>query len=315
MRKNCINEINNKYGALTVLELTKDKNNRTAWRCRCNCGNEKIVRGTDLRAGKITTCGQSGCIEKIKRNGNFKDLTGQRFGRLIVLEIDNQTSNKKLSWKCQCDCGNIVSVIGENLTLGATHSCGCLRKELAHENGKKDISNQRFGKLIALYPTIQNQYGTYLWKCQCDCGTLKEISINDLTSGNTSSCGCLASSSYELKISQFLTQENIIYKQEYSFNDLKSKNNRKLRFDFAIFDQLNNLTGLIEFHGAQHYQSVEYFGGEKAFLERQERDKQKENYCHKNNIPLLILNQTDKKDFQIKILNFIRKGEHFNGKI
>lgn len=181
MRKNCIDETGNKYGALTVLEYTKDKNNRGAWRCRCNCGNEKIVRGPDLRSGRITTCGQSGCIEKIKRNGNFKDLTGQIFGRLTVLEINQTTSTKRLSWLCRCNCGNIVSITGENLTSGQTKSCGCLRKELAHENGRKDITNQRFGKLVALYSTKQNSHGVYLWMCQCDCGKQKQVTINELT--------------------------------------------------------------------------------------------------------------------------------------
>ena len=52
-----INELGNKYGALTVIEVTKDKNEWTAWLCICDCGNQKIVRGSDLRKGKITSCG------------------------------------------------------------------------------------------------------------------------------------------------------------------------------------------------------------------------------------------------------------------
>ena len=60
MSQKLINEIGNKYGLLTVLEKTKDKDNRTAWLCQCECGNTKIVRGPDLRKGKITTCGY-GC--------------------------------------------------------------------------------------------------------------------------------------------------------------------------------------------------------------------------------------------------------------
>lgn len=52
-----INELGNKYGALTVIEIAKDKNGRTAWLCVCDCGNKKIVRGPDLRKGRITSCG------------------------------------------------------------------------------------------------------------------------------------------------------------------------------------------------------------------------------------------------------------------
>ena len=149
--------------------------------------------------------------------------------------------------------------------------------------------------------------------CQCDCGNIKEICINDLTSGNVSSCGCLKESSYELRISQFLDIKNIKYKQEYSFENLKSEKNKKLRFDFALFNQKQELIGLIEYHGEQHYLPIDFFGGEEAFTRRQLLDKQKENYCNQNNIPLLILNKNNKKNYQEQILNFI--GESFNGKI
>lgn len=49
MPSKLIDETGNVYGALTVISLTKDKNGRTAWLCKCKCGNEKIVRGSDLR--------------------------------------------------------------------------------------------------------------------------------------------------------------------------------------------------------------------------------------------------------------------------
>lgn len=57
MGQKLIDETGHRYGALTVIEVTKDKNNRTAWRCICDCGNYTIVRGPDLRKGNITSCG------------------------------------------------------------------------------------------------------------------------------------------------------------------------------------------------------------------------------------------------------------------
>ena len=67
------------------------------------------------------------------------DLTGQKFGKLTVLEIDKEetlrrrttSSNKKLYWKCKCDCGNIITTVGTSLRNGSTKSCGCLQKEIA----------------------------------------------------------------------------------------------------------------------------------------------------------------------------------------
>ena len=54
---------------------------------------------------------------------------------------------------------------------------------------KIDITNQRFGKLIALRPAPSRNKKTY-WLCQCDCGQQKEIQTCHLVSGDTQSCGC-----------------------------------------------------------------------------------------------------------------------------
>ena len=52
--------------------------------------------------------------------GKIKDLTGQRFGKLTVLEITEERRNRQVVWKCQCDCGNIVYVVGGSLRNGHT---------------------------------------------------------------------------------------------------------------------------------------------------------------------------------------------------
>jgi hypothetical protein len=59
------------------------------------------------------------------------DLTGKRFGRLLVLEKTNKRSlSRNITWKCQCDCGNITEVLSNKLIKGHTQSCGCLRKKV-----------------------------------------------------------------------------------------------------------------------------------------------------------------------------------------
>lgn len=59
----------------------------------------------------------------------FIDLTGQRFGRLLVLGFDKKDRFRQFMWLCKCDCGNVVSVRGYSLRSGNTQSCGCLQKE------------------------------------------------------------------------------------------------------------------------------------------------------------------------------------------
>lgn len=56
------------------------------------------------------------------------DLTGQRFGRLTVIGIDDK-STKKTYWICQCDCGTVKSVRADILKAGLTVSCGCKKRE------------------------------------------------------------------------------------------------------------------------------------------------------------------------------------------
>lgn len=61
------------------------------------------------------------------------DLTGQRFGRLTVIGIDER-GTRKTYYNCQCDCGLVKSVRADSLTAGTIRSCGCLKKEQDAEN-------------------------------------------------------------------------------------------------------------------------------------------------------------------------------------
>ena len=66
----------------------------------------------------------------MKHGSGFKNLKGEKFGRLTVLDIDEEKSKPKIIyWKCRCDCGNIKSILRSQLTSGKTQSCGCLQKE------------------------------------------------------------------------------------------------------------------------------------------------------------------------------------------
>lgn len=112
----------NKYGKLLVLSRVGDKG--SVWRCRCECGRETTVLGSNLRLGKSGSCGH--CANSI-------DLTGQRFGKLTVLERIPQENRKPTKYLCQCDCGNKKVIIGTSLTGGYTRSCGCYSRELTKE--------------------------------------------------------------------------------------------------------------------------------------------------------------------------------------
>jgi hypothetical protein len=119
------------------------------------------------------------------------DLTGQRFGRLVVIE--RAKSGRHTRWICKCDCGKSTQVYAHDLRRGdtrATRSCGCLQRELTRKRVTKDVTGQKFGRLTALHPTGKNSHGDVIWRLRCDCGNEIEHSINSLGI-KTRSCGCL----------------------------------------------------------------------------------------------------------------------------
>ena len=64
----------------------------------------------------------------------YIDLTGNRFGRLTVLETTGLVGTARI-WKCLCDCGNAKEVRRVNLVSGHVQSCGCLKKERERARG------------------------------------------------------------------------------------------------------------------------------------------------------------------------------------
>ena len=120
-----------RFGRLTAIRPTEQRQGTSViWECKCDCGNIAYVSSRKLTLGHTQSCG---CLQKEKAADIAKkrivDLTGQRFGRLLVVRATDLRSNNKVVWECKCDCGNTVNVIGTLLRNGKTASCGCLRKE------------------------------------------------------------------------------------------------------------------------------------------------------------------------------------------
>ena len=283
-----------KFGKLTVLEKTKERRNRqVVWRCSCECGKETLVVGSSLRSGHTKSCGCGNYDSK-----NFQDLTNQIFGKLIVIEQSGKDNYRHILWKCKCECGNIRIALGTELRQGKITACQeCTKKTMDRNSGDNyiyentkyynDIINHKFGLLTPLEPTQKRDInGRVIWKCKCDCGNIIYLPTIAFKSGNTSSCGCLNQSKGEVKIKELLENNNIDFKAQYSNPKLLSPKNSKLKIDFAILH--NDIPYLfIEFDGRQHYESVEYWGGEDYLKYLQQCDKIKNNYAKQNNIKMI----------------------------
>ena len=230
------------------------------------------------------------------------DLTGQRFGRLTVLEKDAPSKTGHARWICRCDCGNQKSIASAKLRSGNTKSCGCLRSEMLLNN----LTGKRFGKLVAIERDDpikhkeNNQSRAAFWICKCDCGNTTIVSSGCLLSGDTQSCGCLKSKGEEL-ISSILNEHDIEYKQQFTFPKLVGEGNKPLRFDFAVFDQ-GKLQCLIEFQGEQHYQPHIY-DSEDKFQTRLRYDQLKRNFCQQEGIRLIEIPYWDRSKITWEYLN------------
>lgn len=121
------NYIGRKFGRLTVIDKGHtDKCGHIYWLCKCECGNIKEISGTNLKEGKIQSCG---CLHReITSTLNFIDLVGQKFGKLTVIKRTNNIGTN-VAWLCQCDCGNTTIVQSNNLRSGHTISCGCIKSK------------------------------------------------------------------------------------------------------------------------------------------------------------------------------------------
>lgn len=66
----------------------------------------------------------------------FNDLTGQQFGRLVVISSAGSNKHKCFLWNCVCECGNESIVLGSNLRSGKTKSCGCYQRETIGQSSR-----------------------------------------------------------------------------------------------------------------------------------------------------------------------------------
>ena len=295
-----------KYGHLTVTKMIYNYNGtkRTKCLCDCDCGTKNHLTSPDSlrRATSNTSCGCQKRNYIIKSCG--RDINGQKFGRLTVLETIWNEEFPKV--KCQCDCGNIVILNKNYVQSGHTQSCGCLQKEMASLTNTKDWTGivSDYG-VEFISQSRKNKLGQWLWNCKCPlCNKIFEILPANIMDGSTTSCGCKIQSKGERYIQYILENNNIKYIPQYSFDDCKYK--YKLKFDFALLDDKGEVFYLIEYDGKQHFEPIEFYGGEKHFEETKIRDSIKNQYCFENKIKLLRLKyDLSNEEIKEKIVNII----------
>jgi hypothetical protein len=112
-----------KLGKLTVIEDTgkRSEHGKIIWRCKCDCGNEVLRRGSTLSEGDKLSCG---CVTA------YADFRNRRFGKLLVIREGDKIRASR-AWVCKCDCGKEITVKSGSLKIGHTKSCGCIKRDAA----------------------------------------------------------------------------------------------------------------------------------------------------------------------------------------
>ena len=224
----------------------------------------------------------------------WEKFTIEQIKEIIYQSNSNKEVAEKLgySWKGAAAGGAAVVLKGMYEELGITPT-------FTLEN---NLIGQRFGFLTVIdyisAPKTGGKHPSVV--CKCKCGKTKTIRLQHLrgtTSGdgnwfNVISCGCAHASAGEVRIEALLYEHKLNFKTQYQIKDFSNT----ASFDFVIFNKNNEIEYLIEYDGAQHYNPINYFGGEEQFQKQQIRDNNKNQYCLSHNLKLIRIPWTDFKE-------------------
>lgn len=156
------------------------------------------------------------------------------------------------------------------------------------QNKINDLSGQQFGNLIVIKRIGTNKGSHSVYECRCSCGNTENITDIELKRAGKFVCSKCADtlSQGEKFIKNILEEHKVNYAQQYVFSDLIG-DDKSLRFDFALLTPQKKPYVLIEFQGRQHYEPIDYFGGQEKFEKQKRYDEKKRDYCKKNHLTLI----------------------------
>lgn len=176
---------------------------------------------------------------------NFIDLTGKRFGRLTVIcrdeDIVRKNGKTRPTWRCKCDCGNVVTILGESLRRGLSSSCGCFRRdELSNRKTHGGTDSRMYRVWCAIKARCLNK-NTVAYK---DYGARGITICDDWKSSYESFRDWALCNGYQEKLSIDRIDNNQGYSPENCrWVDAKAQaNNRRSNRIYEIDGETHNLT-------------------------------------------------------------------------
>lgn len=221
---------------------------------------------------------------------------GSKIGPHKIEMLKRDEDNSQKGWficPYHNDKEHIFNAWISGILSGNQYHCGCLHKKEYFPNDrvgpdgllfyKRDESNKRKAWFVCPYHKEQVLFNAY---------------ISNILNHNSWHCGCQdVNSKGEKKIREILTNLNINFQQEKTFDNLFDV--KKLRFDFYLPDY----NCCIEYDGRQHYNVNSTWSKEKSDYEIiQLHDKMKDDYCLKNNIKLIRVSYFEYKNLNEKYI-------------
>lgn len=278
-----------RVGTFTVRHSTTERDNReVVWSCVCDCGREKLIRGSYLRRHVGLSCdvcgGYPSAMAAQERKRREVEMIGRRYGRWVIVAA----GDKPGWWSCVCDCGTKRDVAEQSLFRGKSTSCGCSRKDVAYSFD--DLSGRVFGELSVIEREADRFYPdggrAQMYRCVCSCGNESHVARSMLVSGQTRSCGCVRMSHMEHDVMVWLDEHHVAYERQKTFDALQGVGFGSLSYDFACGRVL------IECQGEQHYRPVDFFGGDAKYVVQVEHDRRKRVFAMEHGYKLIELPYT-----------------------
>ena len=306
-----------KNGKLTPFDVTAKSSKKVWWQCDKESDHEweASVQNRVIKRSKCPCCaGRLVVLSNCLATTN-PELAAQwhptKNGSITPFDIISG-SNTKYWWQCstapdhewlsspndrhnkgtQCPCCCNAKVVHSNC-LATTHPE--LTKEWHPTKNHISPFNVTAGSKVKVF-----------WLCSRNPHHEWEAQITN-RANQKSNCPWCCISKGENSIAKALRKLNIMYIQQYRFDDCRFK--RSLPFDFAVINNAKQIIGMIEYNGEQHYVYIDFFGGKKGLEKVKRNDRIKQQYCERNQIPLLIISFKEFDNINNVVEHFINKLE------
>jgi predicted nucleic acid-binding Zn ribbon protein len=270
-----------------------------------DCGEKYEVSFLEFRNRKRTKCKQ--CSGGYKKNKIYVEtaieiLKGYNLEMLNVSEFTNSKSKINIkdsfNYKYYISLSDVILYNKEKCKIDKfskfnPHTIYNIKLYLKLNNYKNQLLSTEY----------INCDTPLLFSCE-ECGQPFEVTFKHLRTSFQTRCKCCTKSESLLEkfVKQYLENCNINFTQQYKIDNCKDI--LPLPFDFAILNEENKLKYLIECDGKQHFEIIDYFGGEESYKYTKMHDDIKNTYCKNNNISLLRIPYWEfKNDNYINILN------------